>query len=148
MKLSKDVDWNFWLMVLISLFLIAFLSSKVHARNGKSPAAPVNHCLVRLDNQSVAPVVIAVHGTVLDFPTKPAKVILGRKNSFGIEYVESDLAISPLASGARSHLYVYLEGRRFTFDLATTLGGGCAVIAVRDSKDNQVSVDGFFRPKK
>lgn len=146
--LDSDVDWNFWALVIVSCALMAFLSGQVHAKERRAAVAPPDHCLVRLDNRSVAPVAIAVNGTVLDFPIKPTKVILGRKNSFGIEYVESDLAISPLGSGARSHLYVYLEGRRFTFDLSTTMGGGCAVIAVRDSKDNQVTVDGFFRPKK
>ena len=148
MKPTDDVDWNFWALIIVSLWMMTFLSSKVHAKEHKPVAAPTDRCLVRLDNRSVAFVSIAVDGTVLDFPIKPTKVILGRKNSFGIEYVESDLAVSPLGPGARSHLYVYLEGRRFTFDLSTTMSGGCAVIAVRDSKDNQVTVDGFFRPKK
>lgn len=107
-----------------------------------------DRCLVRIDNRGVAKVGIAVDGTVLDFPLKPSKVILGRKNSFGIEYVESDLAISPLSPSAKSNLYVYMEGRRFTFELSAAMGGGCPIISVRDSRDNQVSVDGFFRPKK
>jgi hypothetical protein len=148
MKYSKDeIDWNFWILIVVSSALIAFLAGRVHALERRVPV-PVDRCLVRLDNRSVARVSIAVDGTVLDFPIKPTKVILGRKNSFGIEYVESDLAISPLGTAARSHLFVYLEGRRFTLDLFTVMSGGCAVIAVRDSKDNQVSVDGFFRSKK
>ena len=147
MRNSKDLDYNFWALVFVVALFIFFLAGRIHAveRRVKPPADP---CLVRLDNRSVARVAIAVDGTVLDFPLKPTKVILGRKNSFGIEYVESDLEISPLSPGSKSHLFVYLEGRRFTFDLSTVMSGGCAIIAVRDAKDNQVSVDGFFRPKK
>ena len=131
-----------------SLVRLLLFSGTRPTRKTRKRVAASERCLVRLDNRSVAPVAIDINGTVLEFPMRPTKVILGRNNSFGIEYVESDLAISPLAIGARSHLYVYLQGRRFTFDLSTTVGGGCAVITVRDSKDNQVSVDGFFRPKK
>ena len=140
---KREIDWSFWAFVLVSLSMMAFFAGHVHAIEGR-----VDRCLVKLNNRSVARVGVAVDGSVLDFPVKPTKVILGRKNSFGIEYVESDLAISPLSASARSHLYVYLEGRRFTFELSTIMGGGCPVIAVRDSSDNQVSVDGFFRPKK
>ncbi len=140
-------NYNFWTMLFINFFLLFVFEKRIYAFDRKAPV-PVDHCIVRLDNRSVARTPIAVDGTVLDFPIKPSKIILGRKNSFGIEYVESDLAISPLAPSARSHLYVYLEGRRFTFDLSTVMNGGCAIIVVRDSKDNQVSVDGFFRPRK
>ncbi|MGK5085735.1 hypothetical protein WDW37_20795 [Bdellovibrionota bacterium FG-1] len=149
MRSPQDVDLNFWAMFVFTAALVAFLAGRVQARvaSQSQPAAVDDHCVVRLDNRSVAYVAIASDGTVLEFPTKPTKVILGRKASFGIEYVESDLAISPFSLSSRSHLFVYLEGRRFTFDLSTIASGGCSVIAVRDSKDNQVSVDGFFRPK-
>ena len=144
----EDPHLLFWFIVVVLLPLIAFWAGRVDASVQKHVVAPVDKCLVRLDNREVAKIGIATDGTALDFPTKPAKVILGRKNSFGIEYVETDLAISPLSASARSHLYVYLEGRRFTFELSTVSSGGCAVIAVRDAHDNQVSVEGFFPPKK
>lgn len=147
MKRSQNLLWNLAALVGFLLGLLLYLWDQAHAQDPKARAAS-ERCMVRLDNRSVAPVAIDINGTVLEFPMRPTKVISGRNKSFGIEYVESDLAISPLAIGARSHLYVYLQGRRFTFDLSTTAGGGCAVITVRDSKDNQVSVDGFFRPKK
>ena len=147
MRNSKGVYGIFCMKASATAMLTFFLVNGAQAHERK-PEPILDRCLVRLDNRSVAHVAISVDGTVLDFPLKPTKVILGRKSSFGIEYVESDLEISPLSPGSKSHLFVYLEGRRFTFDLSTVLGGGCAVIAVRDSKDNQVSVDGFFRPKK
>jgi hypothetical protein len=143
MKRTKDIDWKLFVFLFVITGLLHFSARRVGAAT-----KPVDRCLVRLDNRGVAKVGIAVDGTVLDFPLKPSKVILGRKGSFGIEYVESDLAVSPLSPSSKSHLYVYLEGRRFTFELSTIMGGGCPIITVRDSRDNQVSVDGFFRSKK
>ena len=144
MKKYDVIDWNFWTML---AFGISCLAASGHyafaAKTGVS-----EKCVIRLDNRGVATVQISVNGTVLDFPVKPSEVILGRKDSFGIKYVQSDLAVSPLSGSSRSHLYVYLEGRRFTFDLSTISGGGCPTILVRDSRDTQVTVDGFFRPKK
>lgn len=149
-KKEDDIDWNFWVFVVVSAFLIFGTLHLAHAAP-KLPTqkqVPKERCVVRLDNRSVARVEISAKGTVLDFPVKPADVILGRKDSFGIKYVQSDLAISPLGSGATSHLYVYLDGRRFSFDLFTVMNSGCPTISVRDAIDNQVSVDGFFRQKK
>lgn len=144
---KKDIDWDFWFMLVVSGLLISFMAGHVHAREIQKKQ-PAERCVVRLDNRSVARTLIGIDGTVLDFPVKPTDVILGRQGSFGIKYVSSDLAISPLSPSAHSHLFVYLEGRRFTFDLVTVGGGGCAVISVRDAYDNQVSVDGSSRKRK
>ena len=89
--------------------------------------------VVRLNESNVARVLISTRGTVLSFPAKPTKVILGRNGSFGIEYVENDLAISPLSLSSRSNLFVYLFGRRFAFDLVASPSAGSSVIQVRDS---------------
>lgn len=91
--------------------------------------------IIRLDEKSIGKVTISTRGTVLSFPIKPTKVILGRAGTFGIEYVESDLAISPLSTGSRSNLFVYLYGRRFSFDLVTGNENGSAVIRVLDATD-------------
>lgn len=89
--------------------------------------------IIRLDDRTVGKVLISTRGTVLSFPIKPSKVILGRSGTFGIEYVENDLAISPLNISARSNLFVYLFGRRFSFDLVTSPQGGSPVIRVLDA---------------
>ena len=89
---------------------------------------------LRLSDDLVAVVKISTRGTVLSFPLKPTKVILGKAGSFGIEYVENDLAISPLSLNARSNLFVYLFGRRFSFDLIATSGDSSSVVLVRDAK--------------
>lgn len=89
--------------------------------------------VIRLDEKTIGRVLISTRGTVLNFPIKPSKVILGRAGTFGIEYVENDLAISPLNTAARSNLFVYLFGRRFSFDLITSAQGGTPVIRVLDA---------------
>lgn len=89
--------------------------------------------VIRLDEKTIGRVLISTRGTVLSFPIKPSKVILGRAGTFGIEYVENDLAISPLNTAARSNLFVYLFGRRFSFDLITSTQGGTPVIRVLDA---------------
>lgn len=95
---------------------------------------------LRLNESGTATVVVSGRGTVLSFPTKPTKVILGKANSFGVEYVDADLAISPLSPTARSHLFVYMYGRRFSFDLITSMSDGAAVILVRDAKEVPIKV--------
>jgi hypothetical protein len=89
--------------------------------------------VIRLDEKTIGKVLISTRGTVLSFPIKPSKVILGRAGTFGIEYVENDLAISPLNTAARSNLFVYLFGRRFSFDLITSAQGGSPVVRVLDA---------------
>ncbi|MCC7403244.1 MAG: hypothetical protein IT288_02500 [Bdellovibrionales bacterium] len=96
--------------------------------------------IIRLDEKTIGRVLISTRGTVLSFPIKPTKVILGRAGTFGIEYVESDLAISPLNTAARSNLFVYLYGRRFSFDLVTSPQGGSPVIRVLDAIEPKPAV--------
>lgn len=78
--------------------------------------------------------------SILSFPSRPTKVILGSQGQFAVEYVENDLAIAALKPGAHSNLFVYLEGRRFGFDLRTTTGVGDEIVLIRDSDDRKVKV--------
>lgn len=89
--------------------------------------------VLRLSESNVGKILISTRGTVLSFPAKPTKVILGRSGAFGIEYVENDLAISPLSTNSRSNLFVYVLGRRFAFDLVASPQAGTSVIQVRDA---------------
>lgn len=104
--------------------------------------------IIHLSDEIVAPIRVSPSGTVLSFPMKPSKVILGKAGSFGIEYVENDLAISPLTHAARSHLFVYLFARRFSFDLSVS-GEGSSVILVRDAEALPKSATGVtLRPTR
>lgn len=90
--------------------------------------------VVYLENEDMG--VVRLQGgkaTVLSFPTKPEKVICGNKSLFSIEFVENDVVITPLSSSAHSNLFVYLFGRRFGFDLATSGGDIDEILVVRDT---------------
>ena len=90
---------------------------------------------INLNSESVAKVQISTEGTVLSFPVKPTDVVLGRKGAFGLTYIKNDISISPLGMGASSNLFVYLEGRRFSFHLTTAISGGYSVILIRDAAE-------------
>ncbi len=119
-------DGIFFAVLGVLALLVAFMSGNALAADAK---------VIRLSDGGTAEITISGRGTVLSFPMKPTKVILGKANSFGIEYCDNDLAISPLSPASRSHLYVYLYGRRFSFDLITSMTDGHAVILVRDDKE-------------
>ena len=89
---------------------------------------------VYLDEDRVAVLSISKMGTVISFPTKPSKVLLGRSGSFTIEYIESDLAITPGVAGATSNLFVYVLKRRFSFILREAPSGP-SIFKIRDPKE-------------
>lgn len=95
---------------------------------------------LRLNSEAVAEVKVSTKGTVLNFPTKPQKAILGKRNSFGLEYIENDIAISPLSDKATSNLTVYLDGRRYTFKLIASENNGDQIILIRDSMERYLKV--------
>ncbi|PIU00993.1 MAG: hypothetical protein COT74_00330 [Bdellovibrionales bacterium CG10_big_fil_rev_8_21_14_0_10_45_34] len=95
---------------------------------------------VRLCEKGVLTAYVSPRGTVLDFPTEPEKVVLGSKNTFSIEYIRSDLTISPLSLQARSNLFVYVQGRRFVIDLITSQANGAATYYIRDCVEDRVKV--------
>ena len=113
--------------LIISAFFL-FSSPKIWAENVKT---------IKLCEKSVASILISQKGTVLDFPAEPEKVILGTKNSFSIEYIRSDLAISPLTLSSKSNLFVYLHGRRFALDLSTS-SDGATLYYIKDCDADKV----------
>lgn len=116
--------------LLFKALLTLCLSPQVFAENVKT---------IKLCEKSVAPIYISPKGTVLDFPAEPEKVVLGTKNSFSIEYIRNDLAISPTTLSSKSNLFVYLNGRRFTLDLATT-PSGVTLYFIKDCDADKVAV--------
>lgn len=115
---------------IIQVILALCLSPQVFAENVKT---------IKLCEKSVAPIYISPKGTVLDFPSEPEKVVLGTKSSFSIEYIRSDLAISPTTLSSKSNLFVYLQGRRFVLDLATSQSG-VTLYFIKDCDADKVSV--------
>jgi hypothetical protein len=98
--------------------------------------------VLRLNDKMVGKVVIVPgRTTVLSFPSKPTKVILGSRGLFAIEYVENDIAIAATSPRAHSNLFIYLEGRRFAFDLSTEASGGDEIVLVRDALEKQIKLN-------
>lgn len=96
---------------------------------------------IRLDDKAVATVRVNRNGTIINFPTKPKKVILGRKQAFDIEYIENDVAIAAMSSNATSNLFVYLHGRRYAFRLYVVAKGGDEIVLVRDALDSRMKAE-------
>jgi hypothetical protein len=83
---------------------------------------------------------VSTKGTTISFPSRPQKVLLGRKNSFGLEYVENDIGISPLSSTSASNLTAYLDGRRYAFKLITSEVNADDLILIRDSLEKNLKI--------
>ncbi|MGE4107376.1 MAG: hypothetical protein AB7F66_09195 [Bacteriovoracia bacterium] len=77
---------------------------------------------VDASERSMTPIFLSLgRSTVLRFPEKPRKVVLGNKNYFNIEFIENDVAIQPLGV-VTTNLFVYGEAHSFGFILHS--GGG------------------------
>jgi hypothetical protein len=118
-------------VIQLILFFLTASASHVWASEVKT---------LRLCENAVAQVRISPRGTVLEFPTQPEKVVLGTKGSFSIEYIRSDLAISPATFSSRSNLFVYLQGRRFVLDLVSSQSSGVTLYFIKDCQDDKVEV--------
>jgi hypothetical protein len=122
-------DPNFIALVFVFFMILMFFFRHVYASEVRT---------VRLTQTMVARIQVTPgKSTVLSFPSKPTKVILGNQGVFAIEYVENDLAVAALAAHSRSNLFVYLEGRRFAFDLVAVPSGGDAIVLVRDAPPDE-----------
>ena len=116
-------------MIYVALSLLLWLSPQARAENVKT---------IKLCENTVATASISTRGTVLEFPTEPEKVVLGTRNSFSIEYIRSDLAISPASLSSRSNLFVYLQGRRFVLDLVSSPKSGVTLYFIKDCHEDTV----------
>ncbi len=91
---------------------------------------------IYLDDKATQSVRVGIgHSTILSFPTRPSKIVLGNKGIFSVEYIENDLAVTALSASARSNLFVYLDGRRFGFDLIGGVDTGDEIVIVRDMQE-------------
>jgi hypothetical protein len=116
----------------VSLFLMILWCSAGFAKEART---------LKLTEKQVANIAVTPgKTTVLSFPSRPTKVILGNRGVFAVEYVENDIAIAALSPSAHSNLFVYLEGRRFAFNLSTNSGIGDEIILVRDASETKMEV--------
>jgi hypothetical protein len=80
-----------------------------------APAFASNVRTLAVDNQAMAPVFLRMgKSTVLRFPEKPKKVVVGNQNYYGLEFIDNDVAIQPLGA-VGTNLFVYTEGHTYGF---------------------------------
>ncbi len=136
-KFVDFFDLDIATMFLVFIMALVFFLNHAHAADVRT---------VKLSQTNVARIFVSPgRSTVLSFPTKPAKVILGNQGVFAIEYVENDLAIAALSQKSHSDLFVYLDGRRFAFDLVSVSSGGDTIVLVRDADEEPVPIMTFRR---
>lgn len=72
---------------------------------------------IGVGKESMAPIYLKLgKSTVLRFPDKPRKVVVGNQNYYALEFIENDLAIQPLGA-VSTNLFVYTESRTYGFIL-------------------------------
>ena len=70
---------------------------------------------VLVNNDAMAPIFLKIgKSTVLRFPEKPKKVVVGNQNYYGLEFIENDVAIQPLGAVA-TNLFVYTNNHTYGF---------------------------------
>lgn len=74
---------------------------------------------------------------IMEFPEKPKHSLPG-KNDFDFQYIDKDIGIKSLRSGARANLFVYLGKRRCAFKLVTTQGHSDDIVVVRYPKEKTI----------
>ena len=120
--------------LLTALSFLVLIATEAPARKART---------IYMNDKKMEPISVGLgRSTILSFPMKPNKVIFGNQGLFAVEYVDNDLAIAALRPGAHSNLFVYVEGRRFGFDLATSGGAGDEIVLIRDTVDKAIKLRG------
>lgn len=76
---------------------------------------------------------------IMEFPEKPKHSLPG-KNDFDFQYIDKDIGIKSLSSGAKANLFVYLGKKRCAFKLKTTSSGSDDIVIVRYPKEKLIEV--------
>lgn len=96
--------------------------------------------ILYMDDNSMTSLRISPNGSVLNFPLKPSKIVLGKQGSFAVEMIESDVAIAPGADNARSNLFIYMLGKRYAFSLSVDVKAPDEIIQIRDKSENLIRI--------
>ena len=92
------------------------------------------------DTKSVEIYMRPSFATVLNCPVKPEQVIVGGKSQVSIEYIKSDLALTPLSSNSKTNIFVYMQGRRCGFNLRISEQNFDSLVNIRDPEESKMKV--------
>ena len=132
-----------WAMLCLGPLLLGAgkpIPRKRQPSNSKPAKGSDDTRTIFLSDEQVATVFVHPGGSILTFPAKPTKVIIGREHQFDVSYIENDVAIVALVPSASANMFVYLLGRRYAFNLKTVPDRGDRIIVIRDARDNRVEV--------
>lgn len=97
--------------------------------------------LVYLGELEIGEIYVHKDGTVINFPTKP-DVHVGKNGSFDIAFTGNDLIVSPKNVSARTNLFIYVLGRRYTIKLISTPARlGDQIVSLRDKSEKSLEVE-------
>ena len=134
--------WKRWVFATLAVLLLLGASKPTTKASPTTlPQKMGDARIVYLSDSSVGTIFIHPGGSVISFPSKPAKVVIGREGQFDIQYIEHDVAIVALTPASKASMFVYLLGRRYTFNLVIESGKGERIIKVRDPLDDRVEIE-------
>lgn len=134
MRRLLRVSSLFYLFVVFFTLLVLFLSQASVAKDLR---------IVRPKDGVVTRILLSPgRTTILNFSSRPQKVLIGNQGAFSIQYVECDIAIAPLTFTSRSNLFVYMGGKRFSFDLVTSSNSAAdTLVQIQDQDSERVKVN-------
>ncbi len=131
-------DINFLALVIVTLLMTLLLSIFLITEASASGRVKT----VYLDETRTEQVLIKPGMlTAIHFPVKPENSALGQKDLFSLTYIDNDIIVGALRPQAHTNMFVYLYGRRFSFELITSSGVYDEIINVRDASEKS------FKPK-
>lgn len=105
----------------VAILLLALFSLNVHAKVRD----------LTLSSEDMGKIYLKMgKSTLLRFPNKPKKVVIGNQNYFNVEFIDNDVSIQPLGV-ATTNLFVYEEYQSYGFILS---------VIGHDSYDDLVNV--------
>jgi hypothetical protein len=121
-------DLNFVAFLISSIFILIF-TARIALASGRVRT-------VYLDERKTENILIRPGNlTALHFPVKPDSAVFGMSGVFAPSYIENDIVIGALKPVGRTNMMVYLFGRRFTFELITSMGAYDEIVDVRDARE-------------
>ena len=116
------------LLVFTSLLLVpnVFAGPKIVT------SSEVKHLYMSSDD--TAELCIHPFGSILSFPLAPGKIVSGRAGQFEINPVANDLTVISRSPKAKTHLFSYLHGRRFSFILKACKNPPVLIYVIHDKQ--------------
>ncbi len=78
--------------------------------------------------------------TIIQVPDRPNSVVVGDQDSFKVEYLDQAITIKPIASGAKSNLYIYTDWKRFNVELISGIQASADYVVYLETPRNKPQI--------